>query len=121
MCRRGDIYYVNFGDNKDTYKQSGIRPAMVISNNKANNNSPVVTVVPLTKRTWKKPYLPTHVIIPDKLGTGLDRASMVLAEQVETLDKNLLIRKIGSVTDPLIMEQITIALQIQIGVFSEYN
>ena len=47
MCKRGDIYYVDFGE-KDGSKQGGVRPALVVSNNKANKHSPVVTVVPLS-------------------------------------------------------------------------
>ena len=46
---------------------------------------------------------------------------MALAEQVETLDKNQLLEKLGEVYDEMVMQQITIALQIQIGVFEEYN
>ena len=121
MCKRGDIYYVDFGNNQDSYKQNGIRPALIVSNNKANKNSPVITVVPLTKQIWKKPNLPTHVLIPQRVSTGLNKESMVLAEQVETVDKKLLVGKIGSISDDLLMEQVTIALQIQIGAFSEYN
>lgn len=54
MCRRGEIYNVDFGNNENSYKQCGVRPALVVSNNRANENSPVVTVVPLTARVWKK-------------------------------------------------------------------
>jgi len=121
MCKRGDIYYVNFGNNPNSFKQSGLRPAVIVSNNKANCNSPLVTVIPLTTKVWKKKHLPTHVLIHDKLYTGLNQESMALAEQVETLDKSLLDNRIGEISDPLVMEQITIALQIQIGVFAEYN
>lgn len=46
---------------------------------------------------------------------------MALAEQVETLDKNLLVKKIGEIVDDMVMEQITVALQIQIGAYAEYN
>ncbi len=46
---------------------------------------------------------------------------MALAEQVETLDKNQLLEKLGEVYDEMVMQQITIALQIQIGVYAEYN
>lgn len=53
MCKRGDIYYVDFGE-KDGSKQGGVRPALVVSNNKANKHSPVVTVVPLSARVWKR-------------------------------------------------------------------
>lgn len=121
MCRRGEIYNVDFGKDHNTHKQSGCRPAMVVSNNRANCCSPVVTVIPLTTRIWKKPNMPTHVQISQRFGTGLDRPSMALAEQVETLDKKALIEKIGKIDDEILMEQITIALQIQIGAFEEYN
>lgn len=121
MCKRGDIYYVAFENNHNSCRQSGIRPAIVVSNNKANSNSPMVTVIPLTARVWKKNYLPTHVQIPKRVQTGLGRPSMALAEQVETLDKELLMWKIGEIIDKMVMEQITIALQIQIGAYAEYN
>lgn len=121
MCKRGDIYFVNFGENRSSYKQSGIRPAVVVSNNKANQKSPVITVVPLTARIWKKKYLPTHVQIPLKRSSGLDKPSMALAEQVETLDKECLGEKIGEIKDNLIMDAVTVELQIQIGAYEEYN
>ena len=54
MCRRGEIYNVDFGNNENSYKQCGVRPALVVSNNRANENSPVVTVVPLTARVEEK-------------------------------------------------------------------
>jgi len=52
---------------------------------------------------------------------GLNQASVALAEQVETLDKDLLDNMIDEIKDELVMNQITVALQIKIGVFSEYN
>lgn len=107
MCKRGDIYYVDFGE-KAGSKQGSIRPALVVSNNKANKHSPVVTVVPLSARVWKKKYLPTHVQIPK--GSELGRPSMALAEQVETLDKTRLDDRIGEVVYDMVMEQSTVAL-----------
>ena len=121
MCMRGDIFYVDFGPENGSSKQCGQRPVVVVSNNKANTHSPVVTVVPLTSRVWKKRHLPTHVLIPQQATDGLDRDSMALAEQVEALDKNRLICYKGHVWDRLIMSEITQALQIQIGVFEQYN
>jgi mRNA interferase MazF len=121
MCKRGDIYYIDFGETDSTHKQGGVRPAVIVSNNKNNHNSPVITVIPLTARVWKKRYLPTHVQIPKTKGSGLDKPSMALAEQVETLDKKRLGEKIGEITDSLVMDAITVALQIQIGAFAEYN
>lgn len=121
MCKRGEIYYVDFGNKEDSCEQGGVRPAVVVSNNRANASAPVITVVPLTTKIWKKPYLPTHVLIPYSVTTGLHRKSMALAEQVETIDKKKLNDKIGEIQDTLLMEQITIALQIQIGAYEEYN
>lgn len=89
MCKRGDVYYVDFGHNIESCKQSGIRPAVIVSNNRANVYSPVITVVPLTSRIHKKRSLPTHVYIPRGCGTGLPKSSMALAEQVETIDKKI--------------------------------
>ncbi len=119
--KRGDIYYVNFGNNRNSHKQSGTRPAVIVSNNKANKNSPVVTVVPLSARVWKKRHLPTHVFIPRRHENGLKRPSMALAEQVETLDKKQIGNKVGEICDEKIMDRLTVALQIQIGAFGEYN
>ena len=45
-CRRGDIYFVDFGRDTESNLQCGIRPALVVSNNRANENSPVITVIP---------------------------------------------------------------------------
>lgn len=120
MCKRGDIYFVNFGE-KTGSEQGGVRPALIVSNNKANKYSPVVTVIPLSARVWKKKYLPTHMQIPLSKSVGLDKPSMALAEQVETLDKARLGEKLGEVLDTSLMEQITVALQIQIGAYDEYN
>ena len=61
--RRGDILYVDMGEEYEGSIQGGMRPMVVVSNNLANKFSPVITVVPLTSRTYKKRYLPTHVLI----------------------------------------------------------
>lgn len=119
MYNRGDIYYINFGRYTGTHEQGGIRPAVIVSNNKNNRNSPVVTVVPLSARIWKKSNLPTHVLIPGM--TGLSKPSMALAEQVATVDKRCLQNRAGHVNDSEVMKKITEALQIQIGAYAEYN
>lgn len=121
MCRRGDIYYVDFGQDTTSCVQCGVRPALVVSNNRANESSPVITVVPLTARTYKRRGFPTHVLIPRSSGSGLDKNSMTLAEQVSTIDKSRLMERKGTVTDVQVMAAITKALQIQIGAVETYN
>lgn len=117
-CKRGDIYYVDLGQKKGRgCIQGGVRPAVVISNNKANEHSQTITVVPLTSRVEKKKYLPTHVQIPMEGAEGLLKPSMALGEQVMPLDKKDLVEYVGEVTDDAVMKGITTAVQIQIGVF----
>ncbi|EQC0811994.1 type II toxin-antitoxin system PemK/MazF family toxin [Listeria innocua] len=121
MCKRGDIYFVDFGKHKDSKKQQGIRPVVVVSNNKANTHSPVITVVPLTSKIHKKRFLPTHVYIPVSSGSGLNSASVALAEQVDSIDKIRLLEKRGHINSKSIMDKITMAIQVQVGVFEEFN
>ena len=85
--RRGEVYFVDFGKDKTTHKQCGIRPAVIVSNNRGNGHGPTVTVVPLTGNIHKRPEMPTHVQIPLSSCIGLKRPSMALAEQVDTVDK----------------------------------
>ena len=101
-------------------KQGGFRPVLVVSNNRANEHSPVITIVPLTARVYKKRQLPTHVFIP-RWSAGLNKHSMALAEQVETIDKNRLKEYKGCIRDEQIMRRITEALKIQIGAVSGYD
>ena len=68
--RRGEVYFVDFGKDKTTHKQCGIRPAVIVSNNRGNGHGPTVTVVPLTGNIHKRPEMPTHVQIPLSLGMG---------------------------------------------------
>lgn len=90
---RGDIYYVDFGNGVGS-EQGGIRPAIVLQNNKGNYYAPTVMVAPIT--TAKKTKLPTHVLVfPD---AGVKEPSVALYEQIVTLDKTRLLNKIGHKT-----------------------
>lgn len=80
--RRGDILWADLGMFPTTSVQGGVRPVIVVSNNKANTYSSVITVVPLTSRIYKKRYLPTHVFISKYDMTGIRKGSLALAEQV---------------------------------------
>ena len=80
--RRGDILWADLGMFPTTSVQGGVRPVIVVSNNKANTYSSVITVVPLTSRIYKKRYLPTHVFISKYDMTGIRKGSLALAESV---------------------------------------
>ena len=116
MCRRGDIYYADLGERQNTSIQDGIRPVVIVSNDMANRHSPVITMIPLTGRIQKKRALPTHVLIPQSVATGLSTASLALAEQVTTISKDRLLDYRGRITNPHIMDAIDRAIKIQLGV-----
>lgn len=118
---RGDIVIVDFGHHEETSLQSGIRPAVVVSNNKANYHSPIITVVPLSSRISKKINLPTHIDININDCVGLERQSIALAEQVIAVDKMSVLNKTGFIKNHDVIAALTNALQIQIGVYENFN
>lgn len=118
--KRGDILYVIMPDKYEGSIQGGTRPVVVVSNNQANKYSPVITVVPLTSRTYKKKYLPTHVLLKEWHCSGLGKDSVALCEQILPLNRKDVVECMGRV-DKKMMKRITKAVQIQLGVYEEYN
>lgn len=92
-CLRGDIYLADLGEPEGSI-QGGVRPIVIVQNNKASRYSPTITYVPLTSRL-KKRELPTHYLI--RKAPGLNKPSMVQAEQIGTKNRNCLIRYLGKV------------------------
>lgn len=97
--RRGDILWAELGMFPTTSVQGGVRPVIVVSNNKANTYSSVITVVPLTSRIYKKRYLPTHVFISKYDMTGIRKGSLALAEQVMSISTKCIIEGTESSTN----------------------
>jgi len=118
--KRGDILYADLGVKYQGSMQGGIRPVVVISNNKANRYSKVITIVPLSSKISKKQNLPTHVFIPARRSKGLVQDSIALCEQVTALDTGHIIEYIGTV-DEETLSRMTEAVQVQVGVFHKYN
>ncbi len=114
MCRRGEIYFCDMGTTENGSIQGGNRPVLIVSNDLANAHSPVITVVPLTGRTWKKRYLPTHVIIYHDSNSGLRSSSLALAEQITSINKSCLGEYKGYVDDQT-MKAVEHALNVQLG------
>lgn len=114
MFKRGDIYYTNLGPATDRCT-CGVRPVVIVSNDTANAYSPTVTVIPMTS-LMKKRNQPTHVILRRKDASGLTRPSMVLCEQVRSIDKEKLGMRVGRIISQDAMEEIAHALQVQIGI-----
>ena len=118
--RRGDILYADLGVQYQGNMQGGMRPVVVVSNNRANKHSLVLTVVPLSKKIYKKQNLPTHVFVSTHRAEGLEQHSIALCEQVTALNFDRIIAHMGRVSEET-LDRITEGVQVQVGVFHEYN
>lgn len=108
--KRGQIWFADLGDSSGC-EQSGARPVLILQNDKGNFFSPTTIVAGITTKIAKKP-LPTHVYV-GKDG-GLVRESMVLLEQIRTLDKKRLLNYIGEISEET-MWRVERALCISLG------
>ncbi|MCX7572233.1 type II toxin-antitoxin system PemK/MazF family toxin [Tumebacillus sp. DT12] len=109
--KRGDIYFADLSPVVGS-EQGGFRPVLVIQNDIGNRFSPTVIVAAITAQI-QKAKLPTHVEIDAKT-YGLDRDSVILLEQIRTIDKQRLTDKITHLDDEL-MSKVNESLQISIG------
>lgn len=90
--RRGDIYYADLNPVIGS-EQGGTRPVLIISNDIGNKHSPTVIIAAITSRVHTKAKLPTHTAIKDF--EGLNKDSIILLEQIRTIDKKRLREHIG--------------------------
>lgn len=111
IVKRGDIFYADLSPVVGS-EQGGIRPVIIIQNDVGNKYSPTVIVAAITSQI-NKAKLPTHVEISSE-EYGLNKDSVVLLEQIRTLDKRRLKEKIGHMTDSD-MEKVDEALEVSVG------
>lgn len=104
MISRGDIYYADLSPVIGS-EQGGYRPVVVVQNNKGNKHSTTVIVAPISSKLTKNP-LPTHVLIECE---GLEKKSVILLEQIRTIDKKRIFEKVSSVNHQ-VMEEINRAI-----------
>ena len=104
--RRGEIYFADLDPHYGS-EQGGKRPVIVIQNNTGNKFAPTVIVAAVTSKVSKKPNQPTHVLI--EKNPAFSRPSVVLREQIFTIDKERIQRLLGQTT-PDEMYQINEAL-----------
>lgn len=104
--RRGEIYFADLDPHYGS-EQGGKRPVIVIQNNTGNKFAPTVIVAAVTSKVSKKPNQPTHVLI--EKNPAFSRPSVVLLEQIFTIDKERIQRLLGQTT-PDEMYQINEAL-----------
>lgn len=109
VIRRGDMFYADLSPVVGS-EQGGIRPVLIIQNDTGNKYSPTVIAAAITSQTGKA-KLPTHIEISSK-ENGLKSDSVVLTEQIRTIDKSRLKEKIGHIEDNKIMDKVNGAIGI---------
>ena len=111
MIKRGDNYYANLNPVIGS-EQGGTRPVLIISNDTGNKHSPTVIVAAITGQIGTKKKLPTHTIVYNV--NGLDKDSIILLEQIRTIDKQRLKEYVGEISEN-IMVRVDKALAISIN------
>ena len=111
MIMRGDLFSACL-DPVVGSEQGGIRPVLIVQNNIGNKYSPTVIVAAITSK-MNKAKMPTHIEI-DAKDYGLSKDSVILLEQIRTLDKRRLKEKIG-VADKRVMDEVNEALAVSFG------
>lgn len=115
--RRGDIYYADLSPVIGS-EQGGVRPVLIVQNDVGNRYSPTVIAAAITSQR-DKARLPTHIQL-NSIGSGLARDSVVLLEQIRTIDKRRLKEHMGRLDDGS-MNRINQALQVSFGIGGETN
>lgn len=112
IVKRGDIFYADLSPVVGS-EQGGVRPVLIIQNDVGNKYSPTVIVAAITSQI-NKAKMPTHIELSAN-EYGLSKDSVVLMEQIRTVDKKRLKEKIGHVSEEL-LPMIDDALKISFGV-----
>ncbi|GAA4724899.1 type II toxin-antitoxin system PemK/MazF family toxin [Brevibacillus fulvus] len=111
IVKRGDVFFADLSPVVGS-EQGGVRPVLVIQNDIGNRFSPTVIVAAITAQI-QKAKLPTHVEIDAKT-YGFDRDSVILLEQIRTIDKQRLTDKITHLDEEM-MDRVNESLQISLG------
>ncbi len=112
VVKRGDMFYADLSPVIGS-EQGGVRPVLIIQNDIGNNHSPTVIAAAITSQTGKT-KLPTHIEIEPEQ-SGLKAESVVLTEQIRTIDKSRLREKIGHIDDEKVISRINNALGVSFG------
>ena len=108
--KRGDIFYADLSPVVGS-EQGGVRPVLVLQNDVGNYYSPTLIVTAATRRTFKKPTQPTHVVLDDAEGLA---PSLFMLEVIRTIDKRRVRSYVGKLTEEQ-MEQIDAALRVSLN------
>ena len=111
IVKRGDIYYADLSPVVGS-EQGGMRPVLIVQNDTGNKHSPTVIAAAITSQTGKA-KLPTHIELTGQ-SVGLTRDSVILLEQIRTLDKSRLREKMGRL-DGETMTRVDSTLAVSFG------
>ncbi|MDD2619832.1 MAG: type II toxin-antitoxin system PemK/MazF family toxin [Syntrophomonadaceae bacterium] len=111
MIKRGEIYFAQLNPVVGS-EQGGVRPVLVVQNDIGNQYSPTTIILAITAQI-NKAKLPTHVELKAKL-YGLERDSVILAEQIRTIDKTRLKQRIAVLKEDT-MDKVNQALKVSLG------
>ena len=111
MVKRGDIYYADLSPVVGS-EQGGMRPVLIVQNDTGNRHSPTVIAAAITSQTGKA-LLPTHIEL-NAHSVGLNRDSVILLEQIRTIDKSRLCERMGKLDDDT-MSAVDNALAVSFG------
>ena len=112
--KRGDIYYADLSPVVGS-EQGGIRPVLIVQNNVGNRYSPTVIAAAITSQI-NKAKMPTHITVGAP-NYGLTKDSIILTEQIRTLDKHRLRERAGQIT-PEDQKRVDQALDVSLGLTS---
>jgi mRNA interferase MazF len=116
IVKRGEVYLADLSPVKGS-EQGGTRPVLIIQNDIGNRFSPTVIIAAITAKI-SKAKLPTHIEI-DKDEVGLIKDSVILLEQIRTIDKKRLDNKIGSLEENT-MVKVNKAIEISLGLTNDH-
>ena len=111
IVKRGDIYYADLSPVVGS-EQGGMRPVLIVQNDTGNKHSPTVIAAAITSQTGKA-RLPTHIEL-DAQSVGLSRNSVILLEQLRTIDKSRLRERMGKLDDTT-MTKVDNAIAVSFG------
>lgn len=114
IVKRGDVFFADLSPVVGS-EQGGIRPVLILQNDIGNHFSPTVIVAAITAQI-QKAKLPTHVEI-EANNYGFEKDSVILLEQIRTIDKQRLTDKVTNLDEEL-MQKVNEALQISLGLIS---
>lgn len=112
IVKRGDMFYADLSPVVGS-EQGGVRPVIIIQNDVGNKHSPTVIAAAITSQIGKN-KLPTHIEIGSQ-ENGLKADSVILTEQIRTIDKSRLKEKIGHIEDDNLINKINNALGVSFG------